>query len=228
MKSLENVTLISYDNVDDSSRTLRALEFSSREIKFADVVLVCRRKPNGANGTTIRKVYEVGRPAATIWHAYGLLDYIQTDFALCIHHDGYVINPQAWDDDWLKYDFIGAPWPRDPHPYHPGKSDYPDATVGNDGFCLKSKAFMEASAELRDLFTQSSKRPDRFGEQLGSDTFYCQHQRPALEQRGIIFAPVEVAAKFAWESNIEEVPGPRPYAFGFHKFDFENKQVPRA
>ncbi len=64
MKSLSNVTLISYDNTDDPSRTLRALEFSSREIKFADVVLVCRKRPFGSNGTTIQRVYEHGYPAA--------------------------------------------------------------------------------------------------------------------------------------------------------------------
>ncbi len=228
MKSLPNVTLISYDNVDDPSRTLRALHYSSREIKFADVVLVCRIRPDGVNGTTIQKVHEKGRAAATNWHAYGVMNYVQTDFALCIHHDGYVINPQAWRDDWLQYDFIGAPWPASSHPCHPGKSESV-GRVGNDGFCLKSRAFMEACHEMRSLFIAGTKRPpDRFGQELGSDTFYCQHQRPALEQRGITFAPVEVAADFSWETNIEEIPGDRPGAFGFHNFLLENKQVPRA
>ncbi len=221
MKSLPNVTLISYDNVDDPSRTLRALNYSTRAIKFADVVLVCRKRPDGVNGTTIQKVHESGRLPSTIWHGVGIANYVQTDFALTIHHDGYVINPEAWDDDWLKYDFIGAPWPAFSHPCHPGKSDLP-GRVGNDGFSLRSRAFMEESAALRDLFISSAKRG------VGSDTFFSQHQRPALEQRGITFAPVEVAAGFSWESNIEEIPGDRPYAFGFHNFHLENKEVPRA
>ncbi len=227
MTSLPNVTLISYDNTDDPSRTLRALHFSSREIQFADVVLVCRKRPDGVNGTTIQKVHEKGYPAAMIWEI-AMHNYVQTDFALCIHHDGYVINPGAWRDDWLQYDFIGAPWPASQHPCHPGKSDYPNGRVGNTGCCLKSQAFMQASSEMRDLFIKTSRRPDRFGQQYAGDTFCCQHQRPALEQRGITFAPVEVAAGFAWESNIEEVPGDRPYAFGFHNFHLEDKQVPRA
>ncbi len=228
MKSLPNVTLISYDNTDDPSRTLRALEFSSREIKFADVVLVCRNRPNGSNGTTIQRVHEHGYPAAMNFEVAGLVNYIQTGFALCIHHDGYIINPKAWRDDWLKYDFIGAPWPRLPHANHPGKSEFLHGRVGNTGFCLKSRAFMQATNELRDLFIKASKRPDRYGQQYSGDAFCCQHQRPALEQRGITFAPVEVAADFAWESNIEEVPGDRPYAFGFHNFHLENKEIPRA
>jgi hypothetical protein len=229
MKSLPNVTLISYDNTDDPSRTLRALEFSSREIKFADVVLVCRKTPEHSNGTTIQRIGEKGYAAAMIWEIAGLQHYVETDFALCIHHDGYVINPNAWRDRWLQYDFIGAPWPASAHPCHPGKSEFPHGRVGNTGCCLKSKAFMRATAELRDLFIQSSKRPDQYGQQYSGDAFCCQHQRPALEQRGITFAPIEVAAAFAWESNIEEIPGDRPNAFGFHNFALENKEmIPRA
>ena len=228
MKSLPSVTLISYDNTDDPSRTLRALEFSAREIKFSDVVLVCRKKPQGTNGTTIQKVHGQGYAEAMNWEVAGLVNYVQTDFALCIHHDGYVINPKAWRDDWLQYDFIGAPWPRLPHANHPGKSEFPHGRVGNTGFCLKSKAFMQATNELRDLFVKASRRPDQYRQQYAGDTFCCQHQRPALEQRGITFAPVEIAAGFSWESNIEEIPGDRPNAFGFHNFNLENKNVPRA
>ena len=220
MKSLPNVTLISYDNVDDPLRTLRALQFSARNIKFAEVILVCSRVPPGANGTTIRRIQGQGRRLSTIWHGTGIAKDVKTDFALTIHHDGYVINPEAWRDDWLQYDFIGAPWPASSHPCHPGKSDLP-GRVGNDGFSLRSRAFMDESAALHKLFMQNLNR-------VGSDTFFCQQQRPALEQRGITFAPVEVAAAFSWESNIEEVPGDRPDAFGFHNFHLENKQVPRA
>ncbi len=79
---------------------------------------------------------------------------------------------------------------------------------------------MDESAALYDLFARNVT--------VGSDTFFCQHQRPALEQRGITFAPVEIAAAFSWESNIEEVPGDRPNAFGFHNFNLEHKKVPRA
>ncbi len=227
MKSLPNVTLISYDNSASPAKTLRALQYSAREIEFAEVILVCARIPNGVNGTTIQTVHEKGYRAAMIWEVAGVRNYVQTDYALSIHHDGYVINPQAWDDDWLKYDFIGAPWPGLPHDRHPGKAEFPLGRVGNTGFCLKSKAFMQATWELRDIF-KSAAAIDTYGQRYAGDTFYCQHQRPALEQRGMIYAPVEVAAAFSWESNIEEVPGDRPYAFGFHNFNLENKQIPRA
>ncbi len=231
MKSLPSVTLISYDNTDDPTRTLRALRYCASLINFAAVVCVCRGlsgvKGNDTAGVECRFVSERGYPAAMVWEVAGIRDYVQSDFALCIHHDGYILNAEAWNDEWLSFDFIGSPWPSAPHPAHPGKSEHP-GRVGNTGFCLKSRAFMDRTAELKKQFVRWSRHPDQYGQQWGGDTFYSQLQRPNLESYGMRFAPVEIAAHFGWESNIEEIPGDRPYAFGFHNFIHENKQVHRV
>ncbi len=230
MKSLPNVTLISYDNTDDPTRTLRALKYCASLIQFAAVICVCRGlsgvKGNDTAGVECRFVSDKGYHSAMVWEVAGVRDHVATDYALCIHHDGYILNAEAWTDEWLRYDFIGSPWPRLPSQFHPGKSDYPNARVGNTGFCLKSKAFMNTVADFLPSFAQL--RNDIYGQVPAGDTFYCQHQRKPLEGFGIKFAPVEVAAMFGWESNIEEVPGDRPYAFGFHNFGLENKKVPRV
>jgi hypothetical protein len=228
MKSLPNVTLISYDNSDDPTRTLKALQHCAKLIAFADVILCCSVFPmaKGDDHVCAIHVPATGYRGAMEWEVFGLNDYVGTDYALCIHHDGYIVNPDTWRDYWLDYDFIGAPWPGLPHPSHPGKSESPHR-VGNTGCCLKSKAFMRETAALRSTFLKSY-RTDKYGQTLGGDTFCCQHQRPYLESRGIKFAPVEVAADFAWESNIEEYPNGRPDAFGFHNFSLENKKVPHV
>ena len=85
---------------------------------------------------------------------------------------------------------------------------------------------MSYTASLRQLFVKSYNT-DKYGQTLGGDTFCCQQQRPFLEEIGMKFAPVEVAADFSWESTIEEYPNGRPDAFGFHSFALENKQVVR-
>ena len=36
-----------------------------------------------------------------------LNNYIDTDFVLIVQHDGFIINPSSWNDDFLK---IG--WPK--------------------------------------------------------------------------------------------------------------------
>ena len=35
-----------------------------------------------------------------------LNNYIDTDFVLIVQHDGFIINPSSWNDDFLK-----IPWP---------------------------------------------------------------------------------------------------------------------
>ena len=41
---------------------------------------------------------------------YNLTNHIDTSHCLLIQADGFVINPNKWDDSWLEYDYIGAPW----------------------------------------------------------------------------------------------------------------------
>ncbi len=36
--------------------------------------------------------------------------YVATPFALVIQYDGFILNPDAWRDEFLDYDYIGAPW----------------------------------------------------------------------------------------------------------------------
>lgn len=216
MKSLPNVTLISYDNSSHPERTLIALRHCMSLMKFADVVMVTRNMPMGANGEHYVMTKNNGYSFAMIFEIFDIAYYVNTDFALCIHHDGFIINPDAWRDEWLNYDFIGAPWPKNPHPRHPGKSDYPEFRVGNTGFCLKSKRFIDETYKLAGKFNVAMDKKNASG--LGGDTFVSQIIRPELEASGMKYAPVEVAADFSWEDDIEEFPNGRPDAFGFHNF----------
>jgi hypothetical protein len=56
-----------------------------------------------------------------------LYKYFDTEHVLIIQWDGFVIDGSAWNDDFLKYDYIGAPW------------QYDERNVGNGGFSLRSK-----------------------------------------------------------------------------------------
>ena len=42
---------------------------------------------------------------------YHLHEHVDTEFVLTIQHDGFIINPTAWRNDFFDYDYIGAPWP---------------------------------------------------------------------------------------------------------------------
>lgn len=119
-----------------------------------------------------------------------LVDHIETSHALLVQWDGFALDAGAWDDAFLEYDYIGAPWPQFAAPFN----------VGNGGFSLRSRRLMEA---LRD---------PRLTLHGPEDVCICRTNRALLEDHyGLRFAPFEVAARFAYER------GPLPSAtFGFH------------
>jgi hypothetical protein len=146
--------------------------------------------------------------------------YIKTDFVLIIQYDGFIVNPQSWSHDFLKYDYIGAKW-----------WWYPDGiNVGNGGFSLRSKKLLQALSTdvVHDDFASLTK---------GEDTLICRVYRRFLEaEYKIKFAPETIADRFSHEFS---KPVGKP--FGFHGIfniwryikmedleDFVNKLSPRT
>ena len=122
---------------------------------------------------------------------------------LFMEHDSGVLNPLAWDEKWMEFDYIGAPWPPHTDPGWPSCDGITNA-VGNGGFSLRSKRLQIAIAEL---LNENREDPHRFIH----DSWLCRTMRPELEQKyGIRFSDPESAAKFSCENRV--------YAgsFGFH------------
>lgn len=117
-----------------------------------------------------------------------LPDYICTEYILTIQWDGFIVNSSLWSDEFLKYDYIGAPWGHRP------------VKVGNGGFSLRSKKLLDAAQTI----VSSSYHPE--------DRIICETYKDYLEENfGINFAPENVASKFAFEDVyvVHET-------FGFH------------
>jgi hypothetical protein len=117
--------------------------------------------------------------------------FIETDFALIVQWDGFVLNAANWKPAFLDYDYIGAVWPWQP----------PGLRVGNGGFSLRSKKLLQALQDARVI----AHHPE--------DLAICQTYRPLLESAfGIRFAPPEIADQFSFERH------PHAGSFGFHGF----------
>ena len=115
---------------------------------------------------------------------------IDTEFVLIVQADGYVLDGDAWDDDFFQYDYIGASWIYDS-----------ERTVGNGGFSLRSKKLLTLLGE------------DEFIDVLHpEDQSICILYKFYLEEKyGIKFAPEEVADRFSFETKT-----PATKTFGFH------------
>lgn len=140
---------------------------------------------------------------------YDLHTYITTDFAMLIHADGYVRNPEAWQDSFLDYDFIGAPWPLPHDEYSYRDEDGEIVRVGNS-VSIRSKKILSLPSSLSIPW-----RP--YYGNTNEDGFLCCHNKRLLEENGIRFAPLEVARYFSKEHEIPENKGIETFAF--HEVD---------
>lgn len=119
---------------------------------------------------------------------------VREDFALLVQWDGLPHAPQNWDDAFLDFDYLGAPWP-----------DQPDShAVGNGGFSLRSRAFLEQAAQL----PLPREMPQEGFE--AEDVVLCRFYRSLMECQGIRYAPVGLAQRFSYETG-----SPRA-TLGFH------------
>lgn len=72
-------------------------------------------------------------------------DSFETDFMINFHSDGFIQNQNAWDDNFLNYDYIGAPIC---YPIEKNGFGY-ILTVGNGGFSLRSKKLCQKIKSLK-------------------------------------------------------------------------------
>jgi hypothetical protein len=122
-----------------------------------------------------------------------LWKYITTGHVLVIQHDGFPINAEAWDDEFLGFDYTGAPWL------------YPDSErcVGNGGCSIRSRNLLYTLGN-DDFIKITEQEDDAISRLYGAyleDTY------------GMEFAPVSLAEKFAFELREPCAP-----TFAFHQY----------
>ena len=205
MISLKNITLISVACVRPEE-TLKAIKYSMRGIDFGKSILLTNHDIID-DEVQIIKIDNLDYEGYNRFIVYDLYKYIETEFALIVQDDGYVINPEMWQDDFLKYDYIGAPWglPNDDFSFRDPFNNL--IRVGNGGFSLRSKKILSLSTEL------NLEWKSYFG-YYNEDGFFTCHNRHHFEKEGCVFAPLDVAKYFSHEAEIPETYGIEP--FGFH------------
>lgn len=162
---LPDITLFGVDS--NANRLQEAANKCTKWIKFGDVVLL---------NPDIRSKEQYSR--FIIDETY---KHIKASHVLIFQHDGFVNNWKEWDNEWMQYDYIGAPWW-----YNDGMD------VGNGGFSLRSKRLMEILATDKYIKYVGLYHPE--------DDVICRKYRKYLEAiYDIKFAPLDVAERFSFE-----------------------------
>lgn len=221
--SLPNVTLVAMTSVNIRA-TILAMKYSMKGIEFGDAVLITHRKPIGLP-KSIRYSHTDELTNIDMFNykmVYELGSHIKTDFALIVHADGFVVNPDMWRDEFLDYDYIGAPWPVPPEG---------DNITYRDKFGRLSRVGNSAGIRSKRLMDLPSKAnlpwEGEFSEGkmwFHEDGYICCKMRHKFEEAGMQIAPIGVAKYYAHEHMIPEVEGITPFAF--HKWEGTNAEYP--
>lgn len=204
MKLIKDCTLIGIEGVKKRiPQFLKAADICQHYINFENVKLLSPNNLKRKEWVKIKPMKD--RTAYCKFVIKELHRFIDTKYFLLFQNDGWILNPDAWDDEFLNYDYIGAPWAWEEYP------------MGNGGFTLRSKSLME---ECSKVITHPYE-PE--------DLVICMKYKSHLEDKGFKFAPREVAEKFSLEKNFryrDKWNG----QFGFHdieKTDISNWEPPK-
>ena len=207
--SLPNITLIAATSVNvDQAQT--ALCISSQNIEFASVKLLSSYKPSSEiNNFEYIPIPQMDIDGYSRLIIKDLHKYFETDFCLVVQEDGFVIDTNFWDDEFLNYDYIGAPWP-DRVKVKLGYRELrlKENKVGNGGFSLRSKKLVKTSSEMDFDKLQFPIKNE--------DTIICHFLYKDMVEKGINFAPLDIASKFAIEDPKNLYGQDINSVFGFH------------
>ena len=191
MLNLDQVTLFCVDNRTPDLSIL-AMQQCLNKAYFKDAILVTDTTKIMNAPNNIRMIEAPPIRSIEDYSTYlqsDLSSYIQGTHMLVMQWDSFIVNPQLWNNQFLEYDYIGAPWPH-----------HPETPVGNGGFSLRSKKLFVALQNPR----YQKLHPE--------DQSICIFNKNILEKElGIRIAPKEIAEQFAFEREYKQ-------AFGFHGF----------
>ncbi len=217
---LPNVTLAAMTSVS-VYETIKALQYSMQGIEFGEVVFISHRKPfmlpKGIHFKYTSKLTDID--AFNYKMVYELADYIDTDYVLLVHYDGFVVHPESWREEFLNYDYIGSPWPLPINDYAYRDSKGQICRVGNS-VSIRSKKLLEFP---RQAHLKWEKMEDG---NYNEDTFLCCKYKNMIEDAGMSFAPIEVAKYFGHEHMIPEIMDVEE-PFLFHKWRGRNEKYPK-
>jgi hypothetical protein len=209
MKQLPDITLLAICCDGREVGTIKSLQTCMSYFDFGEVKYVSDSKPDMLPDT-IKWEY---CPKITNTHMFDVYSFeemhrhIDTSHMLMVQDHSGIIYPELWEDEWLQWDYIGAPFPIRPEFFSVSTGEL--VRQGNGGFSLRSKKLLSLPHELglKCVYDRGFSN---------DDGLFCSYYRKTFLEHGINYADVNVAAKFAFETLTSETIS-QP-SFGFHRY----------
>lgn len=209
---LPKITLIAVD--DNLEGIIKAADISCQFIEFAAVKLLSCAPSKDKRVIPIRKLGSKKEYSQFLLKE--IVDYIDTPYFIVIQADGYILNYEAWTDDFYSVDFVGACW-----------SWYTDLyRCGNGGCSMRSRRLHEITKNDPNIILTNDNIITNYAEDHNLGKIY----RKYLEDiHNIKFASDELCNRFSIEAWMRS-PEEKKYkgSFGFHGMglDFSEAQLP--
>lgn len=224
--NLTDITLICVSSIK-INQCLSSLGHCIEKCSFYDAKFITDKPINDTSNIKIQKCDPLNNlQEYSDFLLTNLHNYVDSKYCLLIQDHAFISNVDKWDDAFLNYDYIGAPWPLwlinrlmnnlqmglDLHnrPFSDmltlDNYDAQNYRVGNGGFSLRSKKLLNFTAQFEDKYPN---KPE--------DNIICIYEKSNLINKGICIAPIDIAAKFSIEMPTEyNNTANRLATFGFH------------
>ncbi len=194
---LPSVTLCCVDCIN-ANRAIRVLEHCKSLVDFGAVKFLTHIPTNYEH--TIKIMPLNGLVSYSVFMLSRLHEFIETDNMLIVQWDGFILNPEVFNNDWLKYDYIAPLFIQEDR-------------VGSGGFSLRSRKMMVDVSKTIPQWDGSWQE----AHELQKSLLYYEDGVLSLSPfaNGYNIAPPMDAANFAQGGNTN----PKYYVikpFGFH------------
>ena len=134
-----HITLVAISDIK-IKETLDSLMISNSKLHPAKTIFFTSKPIYLNNKQSKSKIKIKVKPIESIkdyseFIIYSLYKYIETSHVLIVQWDGYILNQNKWNSNFLKYDYIGAPFiPRENETNYSTDPKGRFFSVGNGGF----------------------------------------------------------------------------------------------
>ena len=206
--ALPNVTLLAATSVEIDQTNFN-LKISSEDIEFAEIKFLSSSVPS----RKYPDIKYISIPQMNLSDYSRLMiedlhKYFKTSHCLIVQSDSFVVNSDLWKEEFLEFDYIGAPWSNKVQVNPNLVLNMEKNPVGNGGFSLRSRKLVETTAKIN---FDSLKFPI-----TSEDVLICHYLYKEMIASGIRFAPPKLAAQFSMENENHLYGQDVNSVFGFH------------
>ena len=200
MLELPKVTLFIVDCLD-VKRAEEVIRKCTKGINFGAIKLLTNKPTSSPYKVEIGPITSL-----TEYSAFMIKEcwkHVPTEYMQIVQHDGWILNPDKWEKDWYRYDYIGPLFLRE--------TKINNNSVGSGGFSLRSKKLMKFVAENSGPYVPGWG----WHGYIHEDGVIAKGMKNLIAKSGFAFAPPDRAARYAYGGN-KAMYCENP--FGFHGF----------